>query len=116
MEGLLGHELGPISEDVYLEEVGCKLLVFSSPPRRSRSLFFPGHIQENLEDDIVREALKSGVDLRQYSKEIESELLDIERSSIRDCKILNIFSISTIYILEKGILLFDFQMSTRQVV
>ncbi|KFM74813.1 Vacuolar protein sorting-associated protein 52-like protein, partial [Stegodyphus mimosarum] len=26
------------------------------------------HIQENLEDDFIKEALKSGMDLRQYSR------------------------------------------------
>ncbi|XP_064650085.1 vacuolar protein sorting-associated protein 52 homolog isoform X2 [Lineus longissimus] len=42
------------------------------------------HIQENLEDELVQEALKSGLDLRQYSKQIESELLDVENASIQD--------------------------------
>ncbi|XP_013412635.1 vacuolar protein sorting-associated protein 52 homolog isoform X2 [Lingula anatina] len=42
------------------------------------------HIQQNLEDDIVREALKTGVDLRQYSKQVEQELLEVENASIQD--------------------------------
>lgn len=42
------------------------------------------HIQANLEDDLVKEALKTGVDLRQYSKQVESELQRIEQASIRD--------------------------------
>ncbi|CAG5121308.1 unnamed protein product, partial [Candidula unifasciata] len=42
------------------------------------------HIQENLEDDIVKEALKKGVDLRQYSKEIEQELQKVENESVQD--------------------------------
>ncbi|XP_014674937.1 PREDICTED: vacuolar protein sorting-associated protein 52 homolog isoform X2 [Priapulus caudatus] len=42
------------------------------------------HIQENLEDELVKEALKTGVDLRQYSREIESELLQVENASIQD--------------------------------
>ncbi|XP_059173916.1 vacuolar protein sorting-associated protein 52 homolog [Physella acuta] len=42
------------------------------------------HIQENLEDDIVKEALKKGVDLRQYSKEIERDLLKVENESVQD--------------------------------
>ncbi|XP_036362819.1 vacuolar protein sorting-associated protein 52 homolog [Octopus sinensis] len=41
------------------------------------------HIQQNLEDDIVKEALKTGVDLRQYSKQIEKELLEVENASIQ---------------------------------
>uniref|UniRef100_A0A6P5LAV5 Vacuolar protein sorting-associated protein 52 homolog n=1 Tax=Phascolarctos cinereus TaxID=38626 RepID=A0A6P5LAV5_PHACI len=42
------------------------------------------HIQANLEDDLVKEALKTGVDLRQYSKQVELELQQIEQKSIRD--------------------------------
>ncbi|XP_055897947.1 vacuolar protein sorting-associated protein 52 homolog isoform X1 [Biomphalaria glabrata] len=42
------------------------------------------HIQENLEDEIVKEALKKGVDLRHYSKEIEQELLKVENESVQD--------------------------------
>ncbi|CAJ0946066.1 unnamed protein product [Ranitomeya imitator] len=43
------------------------------------------HIQENLEDALVQEALKTGVDLRQYSKQVELELQQIEHVSIKDC-------------------------------
>lgn len=43
-----------------------------------------GHIQENLEDELVQEALKKGLDLRQYSREIESELRKVEQHSIED--------------------------------
>ncbi|CAF90117.1 unnamed protein product [Tetraodon nigroviridis] len=43
------------------------------------------HIQANLEDDLVKEALRTGVDLRQYSKQVESELHRIEQASIKDC-------------------------------
>ncbi|XP_028819771.1 vacuolar protein sorting-associated protein 52 homolog [Denticeps clupeoides] len=42
------------------------------------------HIQANLEDDLVKEALKMGVDLRQYSKQVEGELQRIEQASIKD--------------------------------
>ncbi|XP_029441038.1 vacuolar protein sorting-associated protein 52 homolog [Rhinatrema bivittatum] len=42
------------------------------------------HIQANLEDALVKEALKTGVDLRQYSKQVELELLQIEHASIKD--------------------------------
>uniref|UniRef100_A0A3B5MWF1 Vacuolar protein sorting-associated protein 52 homolog n=1 Tax=Xiphophorus couchianus TaxID=32473 RepID=A0A3B5MWF1_9TELE len=44
------------------------------------------HIQANLEDDLVKEALKTGVDLRQYSKQVEAELQRIEQASIKDIK------------------------------
>nr|XP_025044217.1 vacuolar protein sorting-associated protein 52 homolog [Pelodiscus sinensis] len=43
------------------------------------------HIQANLEDSLVQEALKTGVDLRQYSKQVELELRHIEHASIKDC-------------------------------
>uniref|UniRef100_A0A3Q1EF49 VPS52 subunit of GARP complex n=1 Tax=Acanthochromis polyacanthus TaxID=80966 RepID=A0A3Q1EF49_9TELE len=43
------------------------------------------HIQANLEDDLVKEALRTGVDLRQYSKQVETELQRIEQASIKDC-------------------------------
>ncbi|XP_077447521.1 vacuolar protein sorting-associated protein 52 homolog [Stigmatopora argus] len=42
------------------------------------------HIQANLEDELVKEALQTGVDLRQYSKQVESELERIEQASIKD--------------------------------
>lgn len=42
------------------------------------------HIQANLEDALVQEALKTGVDLRQYSAQVEAELQEVERASIRD--------------------------------
>ena len=42
------------------------------------------HIQANLEDEVVQEALRSGVDLREYSAQLENELKDVENESIRD--------------------------------
>ncbi|XP_071948062.1 vacuolar protein sorting-associated protein 52 homolog [Antedon mediterranea] len=42
------------------------------------------HIQENLGDDLVKQALQEGVDLRQYSKQIEAELQQVENESIQD--------------------------------
>ncbi|XP_066473420.1 vacuolar protein sorting-associated protein 52 homolog isoform X2 [Tiliqua scincoides] len=42
------------------------------------------HIQANLEDALVQEALRTGVDLRQYSKQVELELQQIENASIKD--------------------------------
>ncbi|XP_052091207.1 vacuolar protein sorting-associated protein 52 homolog [Mytilus californianus] len=58
-------ELDITSEDYWLDEVDV-------------------HIQQNLEDEIVKEALKTGVDLRQYSKTVEKELLGVENESIKD--------------------------------
>uniref|UniRef100_A0A670HQT0 Vacuolar protein sorting-associated protein 52 homolog n=1 Tax=Podarcis muralis TaxID=64176 RepID=A0A670HQT0_PODMU len=52
-------------------------LFFLSPPP-------PVHIQANLEDALVQEALKTGVDLRHYSKQVELELQHIENASIKD--------------------------------
>lgn len=42
------------------------------------------HIQENLEDALVQEALQTGVDLHQYSRQVELELQEVERASIQD--------------------------------
>ncbi|XP_071821891.1 vacuolar protein sorting-associated protein 52 homolog [Apostichopus japonicus] len=42
------------------------------------------HIQRNLEDDVVKSALESGVDLREYAKQIEKELEGVENASIQD--------------------------------
>ncbi|XP_065830309.1 vacuolar protein sorting-associated protein 52 homolog [Oscarella lobularis] len=44
----------------------------------------PEHIEENLEDELVQEALRKGVDLRQYSRQIEADLLGVENQSIED--------------------------------
>lgn len=41
------------------------------------------HLYENLKDD-VQEILKTGTDLRQYSREIEKELKEVENKSIQD--------------------------------
>ena len=53
------------SEDYFLEEVDS-------------------HIQANLEDAVVQEALKSGVDLRKYSQDVEEDLKKAENSCIGD--------------------------------
>lgn len=42
------------------------------------------HIQENLEDDLVKEALEKGEDLRLYAKKIEDDLKKVENASIKD--------------------------------
>ena len=41
-------------------------------------------IHQNLEDDIVQDILKTGTDLRQYSRQIEKELKEVENKSIQD--------------------------------
>lgn len=41
-------------------------------------------IQQNLEDEVVQEILKTGTDLRHYSKQIEKELKEVENKSIQD--------------------------------
>ena len=38
----------------------------------------------DVKDDVVKEALASGLDLRDYSKQIENELETVEAASIRD--------------------------------
>ena len=55
---------------------------------KKKIFFNSGHIQANLEDELVQEALRKGLDLRQYSREIETELRKVELRSIEDC-ILN---------------------------
>jgi hypothetical protein len=45
------------------------------------------NIQENLEDEFVQDALNRGLDLRQYSKDVERDLGALEKSSIKDCKL-----------------------------
>uniref|UniRef100_A0A1I8GX19 Vacuolar protein sorting-associated protein 52 homolog n=1 Tax=Macrostomum lignano TaxID=282301 RepID=A0A1I8GX19_9PLAT len=42
------------------------------------------HIEENLADDEVRQALQSGVDLRDYSRQVESQLDAAQALSIQD--------------------------------
>ncbi|XP_058792719.1 vacuolar protein sorting-associated protein 52 homolog isoform X2 [Phymastichus coffea] len=41
-------------------------------------------LPEDLGDDLVQEVLKTGIDLRQYSSEIEKELEEVENKSIQD--------------------------------
>lgn len=43
-----------------------------------------GQLPQDLEDDVVQEVLKSGTDLRQYSRQIEKELKQVENKSIAD--------------------------------
>lgn len=45
---------------------------------------YDSKLQQNLEDDVVQEVLKSGKDLRQYSREIEKDLKEVENKSIQD--------------------------------
>lgn len=42
------------------------------------------HLAAQLEDDVIREALASGTDLRQYSQSVEKELRQLENVSIKD--------------------------------
>jgi len=42
------------------------------------------NIHDHLQDDVVKEALASGVDLREYSRQVESELATVEAASIGD--------------------------------
>lgn len=41
-------------------------------------------LPQDLEDDVVQEVLKTGTDLRQYSRQIEKELKEVENKSIQD--------------------------------
>lgn len=41
-------------------------------------------VHEDLEDDVVQEVLTMGTDLRQYSRQIEKELKEVENKSIQD--------------------------------
>ncbi|XP_066599067.1 vacuolar protein sorting-associated protein 52 homolog [Prorops nasuta] len=41
-------------------------------------------LSQDLKDDVVQEVLKSGTDLRQYSRQIEKELKEVENKSIQD--------------------------------
>ncbi|CAB0005712.1 unnamed protein product [Nesidiocoris tenuis] len=41
-------------------------------------------LENHLEDEEVKEVLRSGTDLRQYSQQIEEQLKDVENESIRD--------------------------------
>lgn len=51
---------------------------------KSKSVEETDQIQQNLEDDVVQEILKTGTDLRQYSRQIEKELKEVENKSIQD--------------------------------
>jgi len=41
-------------------------------------------LQNHLDDVVVQEVLKTGTDLRQYSRQIEKELKEVENKSIKD--------------------------------
>lgn len=41
-------------------------------------------LPQNFGDDVVQEVLKTGTDLRQYSRQIEKELKEVENKSIQD--------------------------------
>lgn len=41
-------------------------------------------LPQDLRDDVVQEVLKTGTDLRQYSRQIEKELKEVENKSIQD--------------------------------
>lgn len=56
----------------------------SQPSNRTFTEDSDNQIKNNLEDDVVQEILKTGTDLRQYSKQIEKELKEVENKSIQD--------------------------------
>ena len=62
------------------EEVQFILIISGS--REVSSVFDIGLLKSPLEDDLVQDALRKGTDLRQYSKQIEKELQDVENASI----------------------------------
>ena len=41
-------------------------------------------LPHDLEDDVVKEVSRTGTDLRQYSRQIEKELNEVENKSIQD--------------------------------
>ncbi|UYV71586.1 VPS52 [Cordylochernes scorpioides] len=41
-------------------------------------------LKENLQDEFIKEALESGMDLREFSQKIERQLADVENNSIED--------------------------------
>lgn len=41
-------------------------------------------LPQDLGDNVVQEVLKTGTDLRQYSRQIEKELKEVENKSIQD--------------------------------
>ena len=41
-------------------------------------------LPQDLGDDVVQEVLKTGTDLREYSRQIEKELKEVENKSIQD--------------------------------
>lgn len=43
-----------------------------------------GQLPQDLGDDVVQEVFKTGTDLRQYSRQIEKELKEVENKSIQD--------------------------------
>lgn len=43
-----------------------------------------GHIQENLCHDVIKEALESGRDLREYSRSVDQQLKGTEDEAIKD--------------------------------
>ena len=45
---------------------------------------YESQLPDDLEDDVVQEVLKTGTDLRQYSRQIEKELKEAENKSIQD--------------------------------
>lgn len=45
---------------------------------------YEDQLPDDLEDDVVQEILKTGTDLRQYSRQIEKELKEVENQSIQD--------------------------------
>nr|CAD7257381.1 unnamed protein product [Timema shepardi] len=59
------------------------LTLFSLMEETSEFLDEDGQLQ-NLEDEVVQEVLKTGTDLRQYSRQIEKELKQVENKSIQD--------------------------------
>lgn len=75
-------------------------------------------INDHLQDDIVKEALESGQDLRDYSKKIESELVECEQVSIQaghTCNIIAVYYCSFLNEISSNALLkqFGFGLNLR---
>lgn len=63
------------------DSITLKLIVFPSFPPSARNA---DSVKESLDDELVKEILHSGTDLRAYSQKVEKELRDVENESIGD--------------------------------
>lgn len=80
-------DLNITTEDINFDEIDGEVArAFRTASCAANAALSPDDLADFQQDEIVKEALEKGVDLKQYSRQIDKDLLGVEVASVADCK------------------------------